>query len=92
MTSASRSTLRGWLFATAMVWCVAPAAGAMQLVETSIDDIHEAIQSGQTTCRQVVEGFIARARAYNGICTQLVTEDGRKIVKVSGATRAGAAI
>lgn len=89
MTSASRSAPRGWLLAATMAWCVAPAAGAMQLVEASIDDIHEAIQSGQSTCRQVVEGFIARARAYNGICTQLVTEDGRKIVKVSGATRTG---
>ena len=47
-----------------------------QVEEATIASIHAAIQSGQTTCRQVVQAYIDRARAYNGVCTGLVTTDG----------------
>lgn len=62
------------------------------LQEVTIDDIHGAIRAGDVTCKQVVEGYIARARAYNGVCTKLVTADGGKVPAVLGAVRAGAAL
>src|SRR2546423_4592264 len=45
------------------------------LVEATIADVHRGIQSGQLTCRQLVQAYINRARAYNGSCNQLVTEE-----------------
>lgn len=84
-----RSAVKVGLLVTVASLCAAPAPASVPLVEASIDDIHAAILSGKTTCKQVVEGFVARAKAYNGICTRLVTEDGAKVVKVPGVTRAG---
>ena len=63
--------------------------GGFRVEETTIDDIHDAIQQGHTTCVQVVQAYVDRARAYNGICTQLVTEDGRPITPGTGTVRAG---
>jgi amidase len=71
----------------------APAAAApFELVEATIKELHAAIQSGATTCVEVVQGYIDRAKAYNGICTALVTEDGAPIELATGYTRAGAPI
>src|SRR5262245_2854435 len=67
----------------------APLTG-FQIDEASIVDIHTAIKSGQTTCRAIVQSYIERAKAYNGICTALVTADGVPIPATSGAIRAGA--
>ena len=53
--------------------CPAAAQSAFKIEEASIADIQQAIKAGQTTCRQVVEAYIERARAYNGTCTALVT-------------------
>jgi Asp-tRNA(Asn)/Glu-tRNA(Gln) amidotransferase A subunit family amidase len=61
-----------------------------QVEEASIESIQAAITSGQTTCRGVVQAYIDRARAYNGVCTSLVTADGAPIPAVKGAVRAGA--
>ena len=44
------------------------------LVEATIGDVHRGIQSGQLTCRALVQAYINRAKAYNGTCNQLVTE------------------
>jgi amidase len=88
---AVRSTVRSVLLSAALLSAsVLQAAEPFQLEETSIESIHGAIRSGATTCKQVVEGYLARARAYNGICSKLVTADGAKIKAVPGATRAGA--
>jgi len=46
-----------------------------QLVEATIEDIHDAIKSNQITCQELVQQYIRRAKAYNGVCTQLITED-----------------
>jgi len=62
---------------------------AFQVEEASIEGIQTAIQNGQTTCRQVVQAYIARAKAYNGICTALVTPDGKPVQSRLGAVRAG---
>jgi Asp-tRNA(Asn)/Glu-tRNA(Gln) amidotransferase A subunit family amidase len=61
-----------------------------QLVEATIEDIHDAIQANQITCRELVQLYINRAKAYNGVCTQLVTEDGADIPPAQGVVSAGA--
>lgn len=61
-----------------------------QVEEATIDGIHRAILSGQTSCQAVVQSYIDRARAYNGVCTRLVTADGAAIAPAVGAVRAGA--
>ena len=60
-----------------------------ELVEASIADLHAAIQAGSTTVTNVVERSIARAQAYNGVSSMLVTEDGTDVPEVSGVVRAG---
>ena len=61
-----------------------------RLEEATIDELHAAIRAGKTTCIAVVERYIARARAYNGICSVLVTEDGAPVAEASGTVRGGA--
>ncbi len=60
-----------------------------QLEEATIDGIHHAIENGQITCKELVQAYIDRARAYNGVCTLLVTHDGASIPKAEGYVRAG---
>ena len=64
-------------------------AFAFQVEEASIEGIQAAIQSGETTCQQVVQAYIDRAKAYNGACTALVTADGRPVKSQPGTMRAG---
>ena len=65
------------------------AAATFQIEEATIADIHAAIRSGQTTCKGIVEAYIERAKAYNGVCTALVTRDGANIKPGRGYVRAG---
>jgi len=65
---------------------------SFQLVEATIDDIHAAIQSGEMTCEDIVKAYIARVAAYNGPCTQLISQAGADIDEATGAVRGGAAI
>jgi Asp-tRNA(Asn)/Glu-tRNA(Gln) amidotransferase A subunit family amidase len=67
-------------------------AVAFQPEEATIQQVHQAIRSGETTCRGVVEAYLARARAYNGVCTALVTADGANVLSVKGYIRAGKAL
>ena len=64
-------------------------AFAFQVEEASIHDIQAAIQNGETTCQQVVQAYIDRAKAYNGVCTALVTPDGKPVQSRLGTVRAG---
>jgi hypothetical protein len=59
------------------------------LEEATIDDLHEAIRAGRIACVAVVEHYIARARAFNGVCSLLVTEDGKPVPEAPGTVRAG---
>ena len=61
-----------------------------RLEEATIGELHAAIRAGETTCVAVVEHYIARARAYNGVASLLVTEDGAGIPEAAGTVRAGA--
>ena len=58
------------------------------LEEATIEQLHRAIRAGQTNCVAVVQHYIERARAYNGVASVLVTEDGAAIPEARGAVRA----
>ena len=81
--------------ALASAWAMgttAALAQGFQIEEATIGGIQRAIRQGETTCVQVVEAYVERARAYNGICTQLVTADGGPVAPSQGAVRAGVPI
>jgi Asp-tRNA(Asn)/Glu-tRNA(Gln) amidotransferase A subunit family amidase len=59
-----------------------------RLDEATIAELHAAIQSGRTTCVAVVQHYIDRVCAYNGVASLLVTEDGGPVPESSGAVRA----
>jgi Asp-tRNA(Asn)/Glu-tRNA(Gln) amidotransferase A subunit family amidase len=61
-----------------------------RLEEATIGELHAAIRSGEITCVQIVQHYIDRARAYNGVASALVTEDGAPVPRATGAVRAGA--
>ena len=60
------------------------------LEEATIDEMQAAIRSGATTCVAVVQQYIDRVRAYNGVASMLVTEDGAPVPDVAGTVRAQA--
>src|SRR5438552_6635426 len=63
-----------------------------RLDEATIGELHEAIQSGRTTCVGIVQHYIHRVRAYNGVASLLVTEDGLPVPEARGAVRALASL
>jgi amidase len=87
---------RACAIAAAFAMALSPGPAAAQqrsgfpVEESTIEAVHEAIQSGATTCQGVVQSYLARVRAYNGMCTRLVTKDGKPIPAAKGAVRAGA--
>jgi Asp-tRNA(Asn)/Glu-tRNA(Gln) amidotransferase A subunit family amidase len=87
----ARATARGALIGMLAGMLPAVALGqAFQVEESTIGDVQRAIQEGRTTCKQVVQGYIDRVKAYNGVCTRLVTKDGAAIPRAKGVVRAGA--
>src|ERR1039458_105847 len=81
-------------FLIAAMLLVAQASYSQQsqfhLQEATIDDVHRAIRTGQITCRGLVQLYINRAKAYNGVSNVLVTKDGAPIAPAPGVVRAGA--
>ncbi len=63
---------------------------AFRLEEATIDDLHQAIRSGATTVVAVVQHYLARVRAYNGVASALVTPGGAPVAEATGVVRAGA--
>src|SRR5882672_1846816 len=63
---------------------------SFQLEEATIADLHEAIRSGKITVVEVVQRYIDRARAYNGVACLLLTQDGADAPEAAGAVRAQA--
>src|SRR6266851_9332709 len=63
---------------------------SFQLEEATIADLHEAIRAGKITLVEVVQRYIDRARAYNGVACLLLTEDGADISEATGVVRAQA--
>lgn len=60
------------------------------LEEATIDELHAALRAGEITMVGVVEHYIARSRAFNGVASQLVTADGAAVDQAPGTVRAGA--
>ena len=60
-----------------------------RLEDATIDELHSAIRAGRITCVEIVQRYIDRARAYNGVASLLVTEDGKPVDEATGAVRAG---
>jgi amidase len=85
-----RSMLRTVALSLGVLCALGTQAAEFHLQETTIENIHKGIRAGDVTCKQIVEAYVARAKAYNGICTKLVTEKGGKIPAATGALRAGA--
>ena len=46
---------------------------AFRLEEATIHGLHEAIRAGRTTCVAIVQRYIERARAFNGVASALLT-------------------
>lgn len=69
-----------------------PKAPPFQIEEATIADLHAGITSGRTSCTAIVRAYVERAKAYNGVCTSLVTPDGADIPAATGYVRAGAAL
>src|SRR3984893_19351398 len=65
-----------------------PQQSRFHLREATIDDLHRAIRNGEITCRGVVQLYINRAKAYNGVSDVLVTKDGAPIPPAPGVVRA----
>jgi amidase len=63
---------------------------SFRLEEATIDELHRAIRAGETTCVDVVRHYLARVRAFNGVASMLVTEDGAPVDEAMGTVRAGA--
>src|SRR3979411_3464203 len=63
-----------------------------QLEEATIAELHDAIRAGKITVVQVVQCYIDRARAYNGVASLLLTEDGAPVPEGVGPVRATAAL
>jgi amidase len=63
---------------------------SFHLEEATIADLHRAIRDGHTTCVEVVRCYIDRVRAYNGVASVLVTNDGAPVLESPGAMRCGA--
>ena len=51
-------------------------ANKFHLLDATIDEAQQAIASGQLTCTQLVELYLARIKAYNGSCVSPTTPAG----------------
>ncbi len=66
-----------------------PERPAFRLEEATIDELHAAIRAGEITCVEVVQRYLERVRAFNGVATLLVTPDGAPVAAAAGAVRGG---
>ncbi|HTD90813.1 MAG TPA: amidase family protein, partial [Burkholderiales bacterium] len=69
-----------------------PQDKVFQLEEATIDELHTAIRAGKVSVVEVVQRYIARVRAYNGVSSVLVTEDGAGVAAAPGVVRGGQSI
>ncbi len=66
------------------------SAEPFRVEESTIAELHAAIREGRTTCVDVVQQYLARVRAYNGVASMLVTADGASVAPATGTMRGGA--
>jgi amidase len=60
-----------------------------QLEEATIDQLHAALKAGHITLVQVVQHYLKRVRAFNGVSSMLVTADGKDVPPATGTVRGG---
>jgi amidase len=60
-----------------------------RLEEARITEMQAAIKAGEITCVQIVQHYVDRARAYNGVASMLVTANGAAVEPAAGTVRAG---
>ena len=60
---------------------------SFRLEEATIADLHSAILAGEISLVGVVQRYINRVRAYNGVSSMLVTRDGMAIPPAPGVVR-----
>src|SRR5688500_13022921 len=93
ITGVAALVVTGAVSVGAGVWLLAPV-GAQQpgfrVEEATISALHAAIRQGQVTCAGIVQQYLDRARAYNGVASALMTADGAPIPPAQGIVRAGA--
>jgi amidase len=65
---------------------------AFRVEEATIDELHAAIRAGKTTVAEIVQQYLARVRAYNGVASMLVTKDGADVAPAAGVVRGGSAL
>ncbi len=65
-----------------------PQDEPFRVEEATIDELHRAIKAGRTTCVAVVQQYMDRVRAYNGVASVLVTDDGAPVSAATGTMRA----
>ena len=53
------------VFSLSLSMAGASTAQDFRLMETTIDDVHAAFAAGRLTCRELVEGYLARIEAYD---------------------------
>ena len=54
-----------------------------QLEEAIIDELHAAIRGGDTTCLAVVQHYLARVSAFNGVASVLGDASGKSAEQVT---------
>ena len=54
-----------WSLTACILGACAPPPAPIEVVETTIAQIQDAITSGQTTCRMVVQSYLDRIEAYD---------------------------
>ena len=65
---------------------------SFRLEEATIEQLHAAIRAGETTCVAVVEQYLARVRAYNGVAACSSPQDGASVAPATGTVRGGTAL
>lgn len=60
-----------------------------EIVEATIEDIHEAIKTGGVTCEQLVHRYIDRIKAYNGQCVQPAPDPREDLLGYTGPLNSG---
>jgi len=85
--SAAKSAF--FLLAAMLVAAETTHSQQFHLREATIDDVHQAIRDGQITCRGLVQLYLNRAKAYNGVSDILVTKDGAPVPPAPGVVRVG---
>ena len=56
-------------------------------MEATIEELHAAIKAGQTPCDDIVQAYLDRVIAYNGVASMLVTQDGTPVPDAPGVVR-----